>query len=190
MPTLFTLPVTLISFNAYLQGNEVSVKWKVTAEEHIARYEVERSADGIRYNQIGQQNASGNISSVSDYLFNDLYPVTGNNYYRLKIVEQDGRYKYSQVVLVKTLAITSIKARSGFARASLDIDFNKVAAGSYLISLFAMDGKMIQQNNTEVHEENSTKTIQLNKKLPTGIYILKVQRAGDKNVYTDKIYIY
>ncbi len=188
-PTLFTLPVTLISFNAYLQGSAVAVKWKVTAEDQIAHYEVERSADGIHYNTIGQRNAAGNNSAVTDYLFNDMNPVTGSNYYRLKIVEQDGSYKYSQVVLVKTAAIASIKARSGFAGSSVDIDFNKVVHGNYMISLFGMDGKLVQQNNTEIREENSTKTIQLNK-LPKGIYILKVQKAGDKHIYTDKIFIY
>jgi protocatechuate 3,4-dioxygenase beta subunit len=89
---VITLPARL-EFMAVKQGNSAKLSWKVTQEENVARYELERSADGINYSAINSQGRNGS----NLYLHTDIQPVTGINYYRVRIVDNDGRYTFSEV---------------------------------------------------------------------------------------------
>lgn len=87
-----TLPARL-EFMAVKQGTAAKLTWKVTQEENVARYELERSADGINYSAINSQSRNGS----NMYLHTDIQPATGINYYRVRIVDNDGRYSFSEV---------------------------------------------------------------------------------------------
>jgi uncharacterized repeat protein (TIGR03803 family) len=89
------LPVHIISFTAKSANQRVQLKW-VAEEKDIERYEVERSADGIRFTSlgfVGAKNESGRV----EYNFTDIHPLAGNNYYRLKVHEHIGTPHYSSV---------------------------------------------------------------------------------------------
>ncbi len=87
-----TLPARL-EFTAVKQGAVGKLSWKVTQEDNVARYELERSTDGITYTLISSQTRNGN----SLYQHTDAQPATGINYYRVRIVDNDGRYTFSEV---------------------------------------------------------------------------------------------
>ncbi len=86
------LPVALLVIIQHLQ-------WKTADEVNTAAFEVERSSNGIDYTTIGVVEAVGH--GANSYSATDKAPLAGNNYYRLKMKDIDGRFKESRVVLVK-----------------------------------------------------------------------------------------
>lgn len=94
------LPVTLLEFTAKAQSNTVTTTWKTTQELNSDRFEVEHSADGIRFEKFGTVAAAGNSTSAREYSMEHLNPIAGMNYYRLKQIDTDGRFTYSGIVRV------------------------------------------------------------------------------------------
>jgi hypothetical protein len=91
------LPVTLVNFVAEKRGKVSQLSWSTSREINTSRFVIERSVDGSRYSEIGTVGASGNTSANRDYVYNDLTPQRGFNYYRLRIENIDGSFNYSPV---------------------------------------------------------------------------------------------
>ncbi|MEP7255373.1 MAG: S8 family serine peptidase [Ferruginibacter sp.] len=90
------LPVNLVSFEAIKQTNKVLLQWVTKNEISANTYIVERSADGINYLSIGNVTAYNN-TGTNNYNLTDVQPIAGLNYYRLKMIDRDGSFKYSPV---------------------------------------------------------------------------------------------
>jgi hypothetical protein len=99
------LPVKLESFTALLNSsnNKVDLKWVTSSEKNTSHFVVEKSADGVNFNDAGTVFAYGNTSEKMNYSFTDN-SVTGANvlYYRLRIVDADGRLDYSATRIIRT----------------------------------------------------------------------------------------
>lgn len=93
------LPLTLLEFTGQAVGAKALLKWKTAEEVNTSHFSIERSTDGQPYVAIGNVAAAG--SGASSYTFTDANTVNGNNYYRLKMIDIDGSFKYSPVVIVK-----------------------------------------------------------------------------------------
>lgn len=93
------VPLRLLSFTGKASGNETILNWNTENEQNTARFEVERSADGRTFVSIGSVTAAG--SGAHTYSMADQKPFNGYNYYRLKMIDLDGRYTYSDVVKIK-----------------------------------------------------------------------------------------
>ena len=98
--TLRTLPVTWLSVSAKLVSKEVQVLWKVANEVNVSNYIVQRSTDGISFTDIAVINANAATSIEKQYSAIDRLPQMGINYYRIRQVDNDGKFTYSQTVLV------------------------------------------------------------------------------------------
>lgn len=96
---LTVLPLTLVDFSGNATGNKTALQWKTADEVNTAAFEIERSDNGINYTTIGTVKAIGH--SANSYTTIDEAPVTGINYYRLKMKDLDGQFKISRVITVK-----------------------------------------------------------------------------------------
>ena len=92
---IWLLPVKLSSFLVQKTDNAVKISWSTEQEINSSYFVVERSADGRNWNNIATVNAAGNSSIRMDYSIYDNAPMKGINYYRLKLVDKDGKYDYS-----------------------------------------------------------------------------------------------
>jgi len=94
------IPVTWLDFTGRKGNNNSSsvLNWRVN-EYNNAYYVVERSADGVNFRSIGQLNATrdGNGRLVQ-YIFNDMKPISGRNFYRIRQVDVDGSFSFSPIV--------------------------------------------------------------------------------------------
>jgi len=97
----FALPVTLSSFSANAEKTSVEVKWTTASEIDHSHFEIERSSDSHPFQTTASIEPKGSTSSTASYTWRDLSPDPGMNYYRLKIVDLNGRYTYSSTVPVK-----------------------------------------------------------------------------------------
>ena len=98
---LQTLPVKLISFSGRLNGTKVDLNWVTANELNTKQFEVERSGDGRTFSKLATVNARGNTNTPTSYDLVDPVPLQGVNYYRLKMVDVDGKFEYSQIVIIR-----------------------------------------------------------------------------------------
>ena len=92
-----TLPLNLSSFTALINNRTNKLSWVTLNETNFKHFEVEKSADAINFTQFNLVDSKGN----GNYSTTDNAPFNGNNYYRLKMVDLDGQYEYSQTIVVK-----------------------------------------------------------------------------------------
>jgi hypothetical protein len=90
-------PVNLISFSTVKKDKDVEIKWTTAEEVHMDHYEIERSANGRDFTSIGTVKSQQQLSQL-DYLYFDNTPLTGQSYYRLKMVGTAGDIKYSKII--------------------------------------------------------------------------------------------
>jgi hypothetical protein len=95
------LPVELISFVGENQNGFNKLDWETASELNNDYFELERSSTGEVFSSIIRINGKGTVNELSTYSFLDEEPMIGNNYYRLKQVDFDGKFEYSKIILVK-----------------------------------------------------------------------------------------
>jgi len=96
------VPVELISFTASALNNQVSLEWSTASELNNHYFEIEKSLDGKEFTTIGRVEGNGNSRSIIDYNFID-YNLSKTSYYRLKQVDFDGQFEYSDIVAIKNI---------------------------------------------------------------------------------------
>lgn len=96
------LPVNLVSFQGKWikdQGNELS--WVTSWEKNNAYFEVQSSVDAKAFEGVGRVTGTGSTAVQQSYIYVDAHPVADLTYYRLKQVDQDGKFVYSKIVSVR-----------------------------------------------------------------------------------------
>ncbi len=95
--TLIALPIQLISFDAINKETYVLVKWVTESEKNNSFFTVERSQNGVLFNNLVVVPSQGNSTTVQVYTTNDNDPLQGRSYYRLKWTDIDGKSEYSAI---------------------------------------------------------------------------------------------
>ncbi|BDS15362.1 T9SS type A sorting domain-containing protein [Aureispira anguillae] len=96
-PSTMTFPLDLVSFEAEKEGHDKArIKWRTTQEINIKEFVVERSVNGIDYEEVAVVEAQKKLS-INNYQVIDAFPLIPNSYYRLKIIEMDESFTYSPI---------------------------------------------------------------------------------------------
>jgi hypothetical protein len=161
-----TLPVTLVSFTATEQNGVVTLLWKTENEINFSHYEVERSSNVNAFSEVLSKVAR-NQGSESLYSGTDLPNATGVFYYRLKMVDKDGKIAYSNIVSVKIKSTLSITLSPNPVRDRMIV--NGLAVGS-TVRIVDVSGKLVI---TIVATSSTNQTIDI-PKLQSGMYMLQV----------------
>ena len=98
------LPISISSFFAKRSTNKVSLSWTTVYEQNAKEFEIQRSSDGKTFETIGVLNAT-NKATGSTYSYTDMSNSKTTLQYRLKLVDLDGSYKYSEIRSVKGLGM-------------------------------------------------------------------------------------
>lgn len=180
------LPVDLLRFIAKKGiGNTVALEWSTASEQNSAFFIIERSKDGSNYAEIGKLEAGNQPSTIQHYLFNDVKPVDGINYYRLKQVDKDGRFKYSGVVEV---LIESQRKYRIYPNPAINFSTVKLLSDMKNLSLQLTDvaGRMLYQKN--LPNANAGQEIQIPvQQLRKGLYFVSIITNTER--FTEKIVV-
>ncbi|MGB8192681.1 MAG: T9SS type A sorting domain-containing protein [Chitinophagaceae bacterium] len=122
------LPVKLDNFDAAKEGSTIKLTWTTALEAGVARYEVQRSVDGVNFQTIGSVNAD----SKKTYTYSDALPVASNNFYRLRIIDLDGTVRVSHVVSAKSKVSAAIEVYPNPVRNTMVVQHPKAISGSRL----------------------------------------------------------
>jgi hypothetical protein len=168
--TAIILPVIISDFTVNNNSNEVNISWSTKQESNSAFFLIERSNDGIRWNQVGKVKSGGNSSVTVKYSFTDLTRVNGVAHYRLKMVDLDNKFVYSDVKSIRSSTIASLKVfpnpASDYATITLD-----AKAGNTKIRLISQHGQVVTEQN--VNAGNNVVNLSL-KQFQTGTYAINI----------------
>jgi len=95
------IPVELVYFDGKFLEDKVKLNWQTASEINNEKFEIEHSIDGVAFEKIGVVDGSGTTTNVVDYNFLHLQPSRGDNYYRLKQIDFDGSFAYSEILHLK-----------------------------------------------------------------------------------------
>lgn len=186
-PSSGPLPVVLTGLKGAYNKGVANLTWGTQQEQNSSHFEVERSTDGVNYNLLGKVAAAGNSSKELSYKFDDVKANAGANYYRLKMVDKDGRYEYSNTVLlnvnIKGFYVTGIYPSPFADRVNISISSENATTGT--IRLMDNTGKIVAQQNAQIKKGITTITLDNLGRLAKGFYIAEV--TSGETVVTQKI---
>lgn len=168
------VPVELIYFKAEATNKANLLRWSTASEQDNAGFQIEKSTNGKDWNILAWVEGNGNSNEVLEYTYEDEYVSVGTAYYRLKQIDFNGEYEYSDVVKV---------SRTGQTISTLYPNpTNGVLESSELVEGYTVTntvGIVLLESN------NPTQTIDLSSLSP-GVYILQT-RDEDNQVSQHKI---
>jgi hypothetical protein len=175
-PFNLILPVTIVNFNAYKTGPRVKIEWTVADEINVDHYEAERSANGVNFRALGRISAFNHGSSIN-YSTVDSFPLSGNNFYRIKAIDRDGTLKYTSILLVNIeKAKTSMTLYPNPVRNRIiNIQLDNLPNGKYQLLIYNDLGQQVFITSIEQHDSgllNRRFILPLN--IKPGFYIVKL----------------
>ena len=161
---LSTFPVSLISFKAKLIMNYVELKWVTASETTNDYFLVQKSLDNVTYENIDKVKGNGNSNIIINYESYDMYLQDGVNYYRLKQVDYDGKFTYSNIESVRNI------------KGELIHIFPNPSNGNYIIdtkeSIDVVIYNSMGQDVLDIHlAENTKNNIDMSSQ-PKGVYFI------------------
>ncbi len=169
------LPVELLSFTGILIDDYVQLDWTTVTEINSDYFSIERSTDGVSFREIGTKDAAGESSSSLSYDHQDKDPFNGMNYYRLKMIDRDETFTYSNVVAIQLSDIRETVAYPSPTKGQLFVN-----AGGKINTIIIFDaaGKSLRTINGLGNENAEINVNQLS----AGIYFLKVETDSRTDV--------
>jgi len=169
--SLAVLPLKWRSFTAQRQNKEVLLQWSTASEVNVERFAMERSGDGKSWKTIGTVESGKGESD--NYRYTDPLPLPSVSYYRVKQVDRDGRYSYSDVRAVQMDNDT--RSFEVMANPLTNKTLQITTGTAQTLSLFGSDGKRIWSKVFSAGRH----TIHLDH-VATGIYFLKAGNYSEK----------
>lgn len=180
------LPVELTSFTAKYLSSGVVLNWQTATEINNNKFEVERQINEGNWDVVGEVLGHGNSNTVIDYTYTDSKTSTKGKYnYRLKQIDNDGTFKYTQVVNVTVGNIDNYELAQNYPNPfnpSTNINFTMPKAGNVKIVLFNALGQEVA-TLFNGNKDAGFHTVQFNANgLPSGIYFYQMTSEGFNQV--------
>ncbi len=177
------LPLNLLSFTGQKQNNIIGLEWKTTKERGTKYFDVERSTDAVSFTAIIKVTAQATTAVTKDYHVDDVTYPSGVLYYRLKMVDADGKFTYSPIVRINAKAGININVYPNPAKDVTTIEWPGAIGKPVAINLLNQQGQLVKQ-----WMEKATAQIQLNLTgLATGAYLMMI--TDGENNYQQKILV-
>lgn len=182
--TTSPLPVELESFSAKNIANKVAIVWSTATELNSNKFVVERSTiNENNFNKIGEVKANGNSSSRKQYEFQDEVTIAGKYNYRLKMIDNDGAFKYSNSIQVDVKPPDKYALLQNYPNpfnSTTIISYQVAIEGPVKIILYDINGKELTQLINEIKSPGVYK-VKLNAdNFASGIYFYSLQTENLK----------
>jgi hypothetical protein len=136
------LPLTLLSFNGHRQGADALLNWTTAHEINVSRFEVQRSLNGGSFTSIGVVPATADIHR---YTYTDAATQDKPYFYRLKIIDLDGKYSYSRIVSITgSNSLYGLSLLPNPAHGLVTIQYPKVTGNTAQIQLHDLSGRVLR----------------------------------------------
>ncbi|MGG9963428.1 T9SS type A sorting domain-containing protein [Ferruginibacter sp. SUN106] len=180
---LGALPVILESFTATKENDKVRLSWRTLTEQNVSKFTIEYSKDGNTFTAIADVAAAGNSSVAVNYTWLHTNPIAGNNYYRLKMIDLDGKYIYigTNLVKINRAGEVAITVYPNPVNNTLTISLPKPGTVNTMLHIYSNDGKLVYSRATG---NAQTIPVQVNT-LANGVYYIRIT-VNEKTQYEAK----
>lgn len=161
------LPVELISFTGKAENNAARLSWATASELHNKGFDIEHRTDLDEWKNIGFVAGNGTTNQRSNYTYVDRSTAAGNNYYRLRQIDLDGKSVYTQPV---TVQIGAIAFTLSPVPATDVLTLNGLGTGKHTTEIYNVRGQRVL-SQTFSDEAATTLTVST---LPAGVYMVRV----------------
>ncbi|MBL7937546.1 MAG: T9SS type A sorting domain-containing protein [Bacteroidia bacterium] len=170
------LSAGLVNFSATANDDKVTFDWITSSEINTNEFIIERSSDGESFEPITNVKAAGNSSRNLKYNAVDVTPLLGLSYYRLKQIDNDGSYVYTDPVYVQFDGTKNIVVNNFHPNptdSNIDFDVYSPLNGPLQIEIIDYTGKVVSYNTQHIEKGKTIINTKMDE-LSDGIYFLKV----------------
>jgi len=177
------LPVEMVRFSGKQMEQNVLLDWETASEKNNSGFFIERSANGRNWNEIGFVGGNGSSNEPHTYTFVDKTPLSGQNFYRLRQTDFDGKIEFSDIVTVQLSGSTS--GFSVFPNPASDGYLTVVFTGEptesdLFVRMFNTRGQVVQTDL--LYGESGRMDVH---SLTPGIYLLEMRSQG--KIFWEKV---
>ena len=183
------LPVELIDFNGNSEESYNSINWVSASEVNFKHYELESSADGTTFSKITTVAPLSNVSSYNTYNYLDFNFFKPNTYYRLKIIDLDGTFEYSNIIAINNMNLTDYISDiiPNPTNDFIKFDVNTLTKNIITTEITDNLGKVLITETFKI-DDGGYSSINLNlSELNSGMYYLKVVFKNSSKTEIKKI---
>jgi len=167
-----TLPLQLLSFTAQHNGKTNLLKWSTSNEMNTDHFDIQRSSNSRDFTTISSVRSFNNGKSKNDYVFTDAQSLKSVNYYRLNMMDKDGKYTYSAIRSINNANSFDVTLYPNPVKNDLTLNFNSEKMMEMQIEIVSAEGKMLLSKKIQLAAGTSKKTINT-ASLNAGNYFLK-----------------
>ena len=183
------LPIKLLSFDAQYNTEEHSVdlSWVTATETNNKFFTIERSNDGVNWEQLVDVAGAGNSSQAINYTAEDKKPYPGVSYYRLKQTDYDGNYTYSEIKAVDINApLNQLSIVPNPVGKMASVTFNFAEASDAVLNIFDCTGRLISTVPINAMKGENTTLLNVSG-YASGVYIITVSNSTEQ--YTSRFVV-
>jgi hypothetical protein len=179
-------PVKLTAFTAAAKSNDAILNWTTASETNNKGFEIERSVNGRTFEKVNFVKGAGNSVSVINYTLTDAKAFGQNNvlYYRLKQVDFDGKYSYSNIVRVSknAVSINGISVSPNPYSTEYNVSFTTNSEGKAMIEMIDIQGKVVATQNVSVVSGTNVLPMQETSTLNDGVYFVRITMNNETHM--------
>ena len=185
---LIVLPIELLSFSARSLEKQILLNWTTASEINNAGFEIERSLDGFDFEKIAWKVGKGNAQNENHYVFNDRKVLQNQiYYYRLRQIDLDGRFDYSNIVKAKILSTYNIEISPNPTYDRITIHLSDDLINEPLtIEIFNIIGSQVFSRNAVLNNETTFQFSFQNSNFSKGMYFLKIKHMNSE-IFSEKL---
>ncbi|MCX6208310.1 MAG: T9SS type A sorting domain-containing protein [Bacteroidetes bacterium] len=168
------LPVSKIDLQLAKLNNDVNIIWKTVGEKNTKSFVIEKSTNGVEFIAINTVDAKNTINE-------NVYSIVDKNvnaivvYYRIKIIDVNGKSSYSNVATIKMNGKHSFEIIANpIINKELKVQINNLPKGNYTIEILNSLGQKKQQINLTSNSTSVSQTILLNNTISNGLYFVRL----------------
>jgi hypothetical protein len=175
---LASTPLSLNGFSGSVVNNHTVLNWSTVNENNVNGFTIEKSFDGQNYSPLSLVNAKNGTTNT--YNYTDAVAISKLTYYRLKMTDKDGSFKYSNVVAVNGKSSVHLEVFPNPASSTMLISHPQADAKA-VVKIVAADGRTVASYNVQQGATQSSIDVS---KLPAGNYVAVFEGANGSSSAT------
>ncbi len=176
--SLTVLPVSLTSFAAKANLQNIDLAWNTASEKDNAHFEVLRSGDGKVFSKIGEVKGAGTSSTAKSYAFTDKDALPGVGYYRLKQVDADGKSFESEVVAVKSnVAASNFRVFANKQEGTVKLTIFAANEGKGSFKIYDLNGRKLTEQQLGLNKGYNNVSVPFNG--ANGLHVASLTTASE-----------
>ncbi len=182
------LPVQLTTFIGHKDGRVNKLNWKTSSELNTLEFDVERSTDGVTFKSIGTVAAAVFSTTPLNYSYTDYTPANTINYYRLKMVDVDYSYEYSNIIAINNVDHTTSTMVVLYPNPTVGNVFADITSSQkqdITYTVFDLSGRILMLNRVTLEEGKNSIDMNI-QNFAAGNYLVEFRDDTNTIICTQK----